>query len=203
MVWCQSAAYLGNDFLDNLLLALHGEDGLQLAHIDGLPPARRNNLVKGEQDLDSQTGQLRGLLRRTHILAHDTRQHAKCLHVLQNVAGLAGDQHQVVCFQRLVDKPDILRLHKGVLLASLQQAGELGQQQLHALATNGQKVPAHHDGPASRANRRRQQDLSSAEAAPKGPQTRALGNSTDAGHIPLRLHCTPFTAARARGRRFA
>ena len=57
---------------------------------------------------------------------------AQCLEVLQDVAGLGGDQQHVQPLQRLVHVAHTLRLHKGVLLARPYQLRKGPQETLHS-----------------------------------------------------------------------
>lgn len=108
--------YLGNNVLDDFLLTLHGKDRLQLTHVDGFPPATADNLIKGQKNLHSHEPHPFLLFSGPNVLTNNSGKQSQRLHVLQNIAGLAGHQDQIMSLQWLINKTDFLCLHKRVLL---------------------------------------------------------------------------------------
>lgn len=66
---------------------------------------------------------------------------SECLQVLQDVAVLGGDEDHVEFLQRLVHVADAVCFHEGVLLASVHQFGERGQETLDTRPGHFHKLP--------------------------------------------------------------
>lgn len=113
-----AVAHLDDHLVQLLLVALHLAVLLDLHDGDVLLVPQRDDLVKGEDEVEGISAH--GLLlKRLAELRHQLRQQAQRLQVLQNVTLLVGDDQQVealrrgVCVQAQVSTPQLLRSRGG------------------------------------------------------------------------------------------
>ena len=120
-----------------LLVRVHEEVGPDGAQADLLAVAAGGqNLVKGKDELEGML--VDGLLvDGTGHVGDDLGQEAEGAQIFHDVAGLGGNEEQKqIVLQGLVDVPDRLGFHVGVLFGMSDQLGEGGQQTLDAHAVH-------------------------------------------------------------------
>jgi len=116
-------AYASDDLLDALLVALHLQEGLDLADGQVLPVAQGDQLIKGTEQLVGISEDL-ALIKALAGAGDDLGKEVEGIDVLEDVGLFVGNEDHVELVQWLVDKANIVLFDRGMLGTTV---GELGK----------------------------------------------------------------------------
>lgn len=121
-------------------MALHLEEGLNLADGKVLPVTKGDQLIKGTEKLIGIPENL-PFVQALAGARHNLGKEVEGVDVLQNVGLAVGDEDHIQLIQWLVDKADIVLLDCSVLGAAIRKLGEGKEQCLQSRASHLVKGP--------------------------------------------------------------
>lgn len=139
-------------------MALHFEEGLNLADGQVLSVAEGDELVKGAEKLVGILDDF-ALVEGLACAGDDLGKQVQGVDVLEDVGLAVGDEDHVELVEGLVYEADIVLLDGGVLGAAVGKLGERSQESLYPRSWHLPKLSGEDSFPSSGANRSREDDL--------------------------------------------
>lgn len=144
--------YASNDLLNALFVALHLQEGLDLADGQVLPVAESDQLIEGAEQLVGISEDLT-LVQAPASAGNHLGEEVERIDVLKDVGLLVGNENHVQLIQWLVNEADIVLFDRGVLGTAVGEFGKGEQERLEPRAAHLVERPGQNGLAAARANR--------------------------------------------------